>query len=100
MQKQVDEKLKELSNIAQGTDQKINSQRRGPVDIFVENRVKWPHELVLTGPSKERVCYINLTVLQWVAGFCHTMKEEKDLSINEHMLNCMISLLDDAQNFF
>ena len=72
IQSQVDERLKELSNMAQGTDQKIKSQRGGPVDIFVKNRVKWPHEFVLSGPSKERVSYNNLTVLQWVTGFCRT----------------------------
>ena len=85
--------------MAQGTDKKIKSQRGGPVDIFVKNRVKWPHEFVLSGPSKERVSYNNLTVLQWVAGFCRTVKEEKDLGIREHMLDYIISLLDDAQDF-
>ena len=99
IQSQVDERLKELSNMAQGTDQKIKSQRGGPVDIFVKNRVKWPHEFVLSGPSKERVSYNNLTVLQWVTGFCRTMKEEKDLGVREHMLDYVISLLDDAQDF-
>ena len=85
--------------MAQGTDQKIKSQRGGPVDTFVKNRVKWPHEFVLSGPSKERVSYNNLTVLQWVARFCRTMKEEKDLLVREHMLDYMMSLLDDAQDF-
>ena len=93
------ERLKELSNMAQGTDQKIKSQRGGSVDIFVENRVKWPHEFVLSVPLKERVSYNNLTILQWVAGFCRIMKEEKDLGVREHMLDYMISLLDDAQDF-
>ena len=99
IQSQVDERLKELSNMAQGTDQKIKSQRGDPVDIFVKNRVKWPHEFVLSGPSKERVFYNNLTVLQWVAGFCQTTMEEKDLGVKEHMLDYVIALLDDAQDF-
>ena len=79
---------------------KIKSQPRGPVDIFVKNRVKWPHEFVLAGPSKERVPYNNLKMLQWVAGFSQTMKEEHDMSVREHMLNYMISILDDAQDFY
>ena len=87
IQKQVDKRLKGLSNITQGTDQKVKSQRGGSVDIFVKNRVKWPHEFVLAGPSQERVSYNNLTALQWAAGFCHTMKEEKDLGVREHMLD-------------
>ena len=37
--------------------------------------------------------------MQWVAGFCRTMKEEKDLGVREHMLDYMIALLDDAQDF-
>ena len=89
IQSQVDERLKELSNMAQGTDKKIKSQRGGPVDIFVKNRVKMPHEFILSGPSKERVSYNNLTVLQW----------EKDLGVREHILDYIISLLDDAQDF-
>ena len=100
IQSQVDERLKELSNMAQGTDKKIKSQRGGSVDIFVKNRFKWPNEYVLSGPSKERVSYNNLTVLHWVAGFCRTMKEEKHLGIREHMLDYMISLLDDTQDFW
>ena len=92
IQSEVDERLKGLSNMAQGTNQKVKSQRGGPVD-------KWPHEFVLSGPSKERVSYNNLTVLQWVAGFCRTMREEKDLGVREHMLDYVISLLDDAQDF-
>ena len=99
IQQQVAERLKELSSLSQGTETKIKSQRGGPVDIFVKNRVKWPHEFVLAGPSKERVSYNNLTMLQWVAGFCRTMKEEHDMSFREHMLDYMICLLDDAQDF-
>ena len=99
IQQQVAERLKELSSLSQGTETKIKSQRGGPVDIFVKNRVKWSHEFVLAGPSKERLSYNNLTMLQWVAGFCRTMKEEHDMSVREHMLDYMISLLDDAQDF-
>ena len=69
IQNQVDERLKEFSNMAQGTDQNIKSQSCSPVDIFVKNQVKWPHEFVLSGSSKERVSCNNPTLLQWVACF-------------------------------
>ena len=54
---------------------------------------------MLSGPSKERVSYNNLTMLQWVAGVCQTMREEHDMSVREHMLDYMISLLDNAKDF-
>ena len=44
---------------------------------MVANRVKWPHEYVLSGIAKERVTYDQLSVSQWVAGFGRIMKEEK-----------------------
>ena len=37
--------------------------------------------------------------MQWVAGFCRRLKEERDLGIREHMLDYTITLLDDAQDF-
>ena len=43
--------------------------------------------------------YNQLSTTQWVAGFCRIMKEEKDLKIRENMLDYMISLFDDANNF-
>ena len=61
--------------------------------------LKWPHEFVLTGTHKERVSYDQLTPVQWMAGFCRTMKEESDLSLREHMLDYIIALLEDASGF-
>ena len=76
IQTQVQQRLKELEQIATpGIDSKIKSQRGG-VDVFVENRVRWPHEHVLSGSTKERVTYDQLTVIQWVSGFCHTITEK------------------------
>ena len=50
IQDQIQDRLRELSGIdKKGTDQKIKSQRGGSVDIFVKERVKWPHEYVLAG---------------------------------------------------
>ena len=36
---------------------------------------------------------------QWMAGFCRTMREENDQNFRSHMLNYLIDLLDDAQDF-
>ena len=66
---------------------------------MVKNRVKWPHEFILLGLIKERVSYDQLSVTQWVAVFGRTMREESDPEIRQHMLDYMISLMDNANDF-
>ena len=61
--------------------------------------MKWPHEFVLSGVNKERVTYDQLNVTQWVAGFGRTIREESDPELKAHMLDYMIALMDDANNF-
>ena len=46
------------------------------MDFFVNHRIKWPHEYVLSGQNKDRVTYNQLTPLQWMSVFCRGMKEE------------------------
>ena len=75
----VEDRIKELQQISKtGTDPKLKSQRGGQVEVLVKNRIKWPHEYVLAGSNKERVTYDQLTMGQWVAGFCRTMRDESD----------------------
>ena len=94
----VEQRLRQLADTEQkGT--KIKSLHGGSVEVLVPNRVKWPHEFVLSGSSKERVSYDQLSITQWVAGFCRIMKEEKNSKFKEHMLDYMISLFDDANDF-
>ena len=54
---------------------------------------------MLTGSTKERVSYNQLTPIQWMAGFCRTIKEEKNIEMKEHMLDYVIALLEDANDF-
>ena len=61
--------------------------------------MKWPHEYDLSGSIKERTTYYQLSVTQWVCGFCRIMKEEKNNNVKEHMLDCIISLFNDANDF-
>ena len=35
---------------------------------------------------------------QWMAGFCHTMREEINQNLKDHMLNYLIDLMDDAND--
>ena len=100
LQLKVDQRLQELSDLAKsGTFQKIKSQRGGSVDVLIKNRVRWPHEYVLSGLSKERVSYDQLNVTQWVAGFGRTMRDESDPDLKQHMLDYLIALMDDANDF-
>ena len=77
-------------------DYKNKSQGGRQVEVFVKNRVKWPHEY---GLKKERVSYDQLTMGQWMDGFCRSM-QDKICNINrEAMLEFLISLLDDSNDF-
>ena len=100
IQVQVDQRLRELADMSQtGTLNKVKSQRGGQVEVLVRNRDKWPHEFVLAGSTKERISYDQLSMVQWMDGFCRTMREENDINLRSHMLNYVIDLLDDAQDF-
>ena len=100
IQLKVEQWLQELTNLAKtGTNLKLKSQRGGNVEVMVKNRVKWPHEYILSDLNKEHISYDQLSVTQWVAGFGRTMREESDPEIQQHILDYMISLMDDANDF-
>ena len=82
-----------------GTDKKIKSQRGGAVNIFVKERVKWPHEYVLAGNTKDRITYNQLNITQFMAGFCRIMKEGSCQITKNPMLDYLIALLDDSYDF-
>ena len=67
--------------------------------MFVWPRVKWPHEFFLSGSLKECISYGQLTMPQWMAGFCRTMRDETNQNLKDHMLNYLIDLMDDANDF-
>ena len=54
---------------------------------------------MLSGSNKERVTYDQLTMGQWMAGFCRAMREETDTNSQNLMLDYLIALLDDSNNF-
>ena len=45
--------------------------------MYVKQRMKWPHEYVLAGNTKDCVNYNQLNITQWMAGFCRIMREGK-----------------------
>ena len=96
IQAQVEKRLKEL---AEAGTQKQNSLRGGPVEVLVPNKVKWPREYVLSGSHKERVSYDQLSIIQWMTGFCRIMHDKQDKTIQNSMLDYLIALFDDANDF-
>ena len=54
---------------------------------------------MLSGQNKDKVTYNQVSPIQWMAGFCRTIREESDMAIKEHMLDYVIDLLDDATDF-
>ena len=99
IQQAVAERLSELQHLNSTVmSQKIRSQQGG-VEVFVKQKVRWPHEYVLEGSNKERVTYDQLTMGQWMAGFCRAMREETDQNSKSAMLDYLISLLDDSNDF-
>ena len=54
---QVEKRLKDLADSVKSGNCKQKSLRGGSVEVIVPNRVKWPHEYVLSGSQKERVSY-------------------------------------------
>ena len=91
--------LKELAEAEKSGTQKQKSLRGGPVEVLVPSKVKWPHEYVLSGSHKERVSYDQLSIIQWVTGFCQIMHDEQDKTIQNSMLDYLIALFDDANDF-
>ena len=53
----------------------------------------------MSGSKKEREQYDQLSVTQWVAGFCCIMKKENHVENKEHMLDYLFQLLKDANDF-
>ena len=99
IQEEVQTRLRHLADNVKPGMNKLKSQRGGAVHVFVNQKVRWPHEFVLSGQNKDRVTYNQLSPIQWMGGFCRTIREESDITIRDHMLDYVIDLLDDATDF-
>ena len=102
IQRQVDSRFQELEECSfspKGKKQKIKSKRGGSVDVIVNKRVTWPHDTVLGGSSRQRISYDQLTWCQWVQDFARNILEEKSHKTRENMLNCLLDLMEDANDF-
>ena len=100
IQDQVKARIRQLSDTdVKGTDPKYKSQRGGSMDIFVKERVKWPHEFVMAGSTKDRITYNQLNIPQWMSGFCRILRDENCQKTSNDMLDYLIALLDDSITF-
>ena len=101
IQREIDSRIRELEcqSEATGTREKIKSKRGGNIDVLVKKKVAWPHEAILGGATRARLSYNQLSMSQWVQGFCKNMLDEPDQKIRENMIQYMGELLKMQQIF-
>ena len=103
LQQKVDARIRELNHSSHlpGKNKKLKykSQRGGSVDVEVKHKVHWPHEAVLGGVSRQRVMYDQLSLTQWVQGFCRNILEERSGSRKDTMISYLADLMEDATDF-
>ena len=58
---------------------KFKSQRGGSDTYWCKKEVPWPQNHILSGTSKPRVTYDNLSMAQWVSGFCAIIRDESNV---------------------
>ena len=92
IQEEVQSRLRHLADNDKPGMAKLKSQTGGSVDVFVNHKVRWPHEFVLSGQNKDRVTYNQLSPVQWMTGFCRIIREQLDMATREHMLDYVIDL--------
>ena len=102
IQAKIDKKLTSLekSKRDQGNDlAKIKSKRGGATEVLVNNKVAWPQDHILGGPTKQRLSYDQLNLTQFVQGFARNILEESDENSRKCMLNYLSDLMEDANDF-
>ena len=99
VQDQVEARIRQLSNtdVRYGSEIQVATGRY--YGCFAKERVKWPHEFVLAGSTKDRITYNQLNITQWMSGFCRILRDENCQKIRDHMLDYLIALLDDSNDF-
>ena len=97
VQRQVDDRLKELQSINESG--KFKSNRGGLETVFVKKEVPWPQSYILGGSNKGRVSYDALSMSQWVAGFAQIIREESDQNTRDNMLDYLSDLMEDSHDF-
>ena len=65
----------------------------------MKNKVSWPHEAILDGVSRQRVTYDQLSLTQFVQGFCKNIMEESCNDRRYTMVSYLSDLMEDATYF-
>ena len=100
VQMKVDRRIKDLNQSSRDIGKlKYKSLRGGDVDVQVRHKVHWPHEAILSGVTRQRVAYDQLSLTQWVHGFCKNILEEKSESRKDSMISYLGDLMEDATDF-
>ena len=102
LQRKVDRRIRELEHSSQcsGRDAcKQKSKRGGNVEVSVKAKVAWPHEPILGGINRQRVNYDQLSLTQWVHGFCQNILDEPSTKRRNVMVAYMGELMEDATDF-
>ena len=102
LQQRVDRRIRDLDEAtsSQGKKEKNKSKRGGNIEVHVKNKVSWPHEAILGGVSRQKISCDQLSLTQWVQGFCQNILEENCPEKKDIMISYMADLMEDATDFF
>ena len=91
----------EASQDESGIDRtaKVKSKRGGPVEVMVKHKVAWPHEPILGGVNRSHMTYDQLSLSQWIQGFCKNILDESDSGKQNKMIAYMADLMEDTTDF-
>ena len=96
IQRQVDQMLVQLNQCAQvqgKCSQKVKS-KPGGVEVLVEKKVLWSHDVILGGNTKQRVSYD-----QFTQGFVKNVLGESNNTTRENMPIHLDDFMEDASDF-
>ena len=80
VQRKVDRRIKDMNQSSSAIG-KLNhkSFMSGDVEVQVRHKGHWPHEAILSGVTRQRVAYDQLSLTQWVHGFCKNILKNLNL---------------------
>ena len=69
------------------------------MDVTVKHKVAWPHEHIFSGINCSRITYDQLSLCQWVQGFCKNVLVDSCHTKREKMIAYMADLMENVNNF-
>ena len=103
IQRKFDRRIRDLNHSSHlpgnGNSVNLKSKRGGTVEVSVKNKVSWPHEAILGGVNRQRVTYDQLSLTQFIQGFCKNIMEESCNQRKHTMVLYVSGLMEDATDF-